>query len=171
MSAETSPSLFRIRFNPQLWALAGVISAWSVLHWLYRNTLVWHDSWKHNFPETYGIAHNSGCGEFAHWLTFPDTGTPTTIYAISISLTQPIRSLLMAWWSCSHPQPFDAMLIYKIQIFVIYLGFALGMFVLGRVLFRHWLSAVYLTAAALFAGFCVDSIHSDQSVIMVFWMP
>jgi hypothetical protein len=63
------------------------------------------------------------------------------------------------------------MLIYKAQIFVIYLGFALGMFVLGRVIFRHWLSALYLMAATLFAGACIDSLHSDEVAIIVFWVP
>ena len=161
----------RLPFSPQLGMLIGVIVAWSALHWGFREVLIFHDAWKHNFPEVYGAARNSACGQFAHWLMSPDTGSPTVIYAISISLTQPIRALLMHWWACSQPQPFDAMLLYKLQIFVIYLGFALGMFVLGRVLFRHWLSAAYLAAATLFSGFCVDSVHADQAVVMVFWVP
>lgn len=164
-------SFLRARLSLQLGAMACVIAIWSALHWIFRDVYVFHDTWKHNFPETYGVAQNSTCGQFAHWLMFPDTGAPTVIYSISISLTQPIRALLIHWWACTDPHPLDAMLHYKLQIFVIYLGFALGMFVLGRLLFSHWLSAVYLVAASLFAGFCVYNVHSDQGVLMMFWVP
>jgi len=160
-----------LHWSLRLAAFGCVVAFWAILHWLYRNTYIFHDAWKHNFPETFGVSRNSACGQFAHWLMSPDTGSPTVIYAISISLTQPIRAVLLNLWACLPPRPLDAMLQYKLQIFVIYLGFALGMFVLGRVLFRHWLSALYLAAATLFAGFCVDNVHSDQSVIIVFWVP
>jgi len=155
----------------QIAVLIGVIAWWAALHLDFWSVLIYHDTWITNFTETYGVARNSACLKFAYWLMSVDTGSPTVIYAISASLTQPIRVLLVNWWACTRPQPFDAMLIYKLQIFVIYFGFALGMFVLGRMLFRHWLSAVYLATAALFAGFCVYNVHSDQSVIMVFWVP
>jgi hypothetical protein len=45
------------------------------------------------------------------------------------------------------------------------------MYVLGRVLFRHTLSAVYLLAVTLFAGMCLDNAHSSQIVNIVFWAP
>lgn len=167
--AETLPPQRSVLL--QLCTLIPVFAIWAALHWAFRDVLIPHDSWRHNFPEVYGVARNSACGQFAYWLASPDTGASTIIYALSISLTQPLRVLLLNWWACSRPAPFDAMLFYEFQIFVIYTVFTLGMFVLGRVLFRHWLSAVYLAAATLFAGLAIQSVHSDQYVVLAFWIP
>ena len=150
--------------------LLGIVTVWALLHWIFRDTLIFHDSWHHNFPTVYEIAQNSACGQFAHWLS-SDTGSPTSIYSLSFSLTNPIRILMMQWWGCYLPTPFDAMAFYKLQIFAIYLGFSMGMYVLGRVLFRHWVSAIYLLAAALFAGLCMAGTHSDEAITTVFWVP
>ena len=149
----------------------GVALTWTMLHFLLRDTLIFHDAWRHVFPITYGVAMNSSCGDFAYWLNSPDTGAETVILALNVSLTHPIRALLMALWSCTRPQPFDAMYFYEIQIFVAYALFSIGMFVLGRVLFRHWLTPIYLLAASLFAGLGVQVVHSDQYTMLVFWMP
>jgi len=151
-------------------AIATVILVWAALHWAFRNVFIFHDAWNFNFPLVYEVAKNSACGRFAFWLS-SDTGSPTLIYALSYSLTQVFRIVLINWWACTHPAPFDAMLFYKAQIFLIYLGFASGTYVLGRVLFRHWLSALYLMAAVLFAGACLDSMHSDQVAVLMFWVP
>jgi hypothetical protein len=155
----------------QLFIVLAVVAVWAVLHWVFRDVLIFHDSWKHNFPEVYAVARNSACGQFAYWLPSPDTGSATMAYALSISLTQPLRVLLLNWWACEHPAPFDAMLFYEFQVFAIYVVFTLGMFVLGRVLYRHWLSAGYLAAATLFAGLAMQIVHSDQYVVLAFWVP
>jgi hypothetical protein len=151
-------------------AITLVVVVWAVLHWTFRDVFIFHDSWNHNFPQVYEVTKNSTCGQFGYWLS-SDTGTPTIIYAISFSLTQVFRILLTNWWACTHPAPLDAMFHYKVQIFVVYLGFALGMYVLGRTLFRQWLSALYLMAAALFAGATLDALHSDELAIIMFWVP
>jgi len=151
-------------------AVTLIVVMWAVLHWTFRDVFIFHDSWNHNFPQVYEVTKNSACGQLAYWLS-SDTGTPTVIYGISFSLTQMFRIALMNWWACTHPAPFDAMLYYKVQIFVIYLGFALGMYVLGRSLFRHWVTALYLMTATLFAGACLESLHADEIAIMMFWVP
>lgn len=151
-------------------AVTLVVVVWATLHWTFRDVFIFHDSWNHNFPQVYEVTKNSACGQLAYWLS-SDTGTPTVIYGISFSLTQMFRIALMNWWACTHPAPFDAMLYYKVQIFVIYLGFAFGMYVLGRSLFRRWVSALYLMTATLFAGACLESLHADEIAIMMFWVP
>ena len=132
-------------------SLASAVLVWAILHYLLRDTLIYHDAWKHVFPLTYGIALSGSCGTFAYWLNSPDTGSETVIYALNASLTHPSRAVLMALWSCTRPTPFDAMMFYEFQIFVTYGVFVLGMFVLGRIIFRHWLTPIYLVAASLFA--------------------
>lgn len=151
-------------------SIALVILAWGLLHFAFRDTFIFHDTYNHNFPQTYEVAKNSSCGQFAYWLS-SDTGSPTVIYAISFSLTAVFKNILIHLWSCTQPQPLDAMFVYKAMVFVAYLVFALGMYLLGRVLFRHWLSALYLMTAALFAGACLDSHHSDEVAYMMFWVP
>jgi hypothetical protein len=151
-------------------AVSLVVLVWVVLQWLFRDVFIFHDSWNHNFPQVYEVTKNSACGQLGYWLS-SDTGTPTIIYAISFSLTQVFRILLTNWWACTHPTPLDAMFHYKAVIFVVYLGFSLGMYALGRTLFRNWLSALYLMAAALFAGATLDALHSDELGIIMFWMP
>lgn len=147
-----------------------VVLAWALLHYAFRDTFIFHDTYNHNFPQTYEVAKNSSCGQFAYWLS-SDTGSPTVIYAISFSLTEVFKNTLIHVWSCTHPTPLNAMFVYKATVFVAYLVFALGMYVLGRVLFRSWLSALYLMTAALFAGACLDSHHSDEVAYMMFWVP
>lgn len=154
----------------QFSAITVVVVVWAALHWIFGDVFIFHDSWNHNFPQVYEVAKNSTCGQLGYWLS-SDTGTPTVIYAISFSLTQVFRIMLTNWWACSHPAPIDAMFHYKVVIFVVQLGFSLGMYVLGRTLFRNWLSALYLMTAALFAGATLDSLHSDEVGIIMFWMP
>lgn len=151
-------------------APCAVILIWCAIHWAFRDIFIFHDSWNFNFPQVYDVAKNSACGQFGFWLS-SDTGTPAVIYVISFALTQVFRIILINWWACSLPTPIGAMLIYKAQIFVVYLGFAFGMYVLGRSILRHRLSALYLMAATLFAGACLDAVHSDQVAIMMFWVP
>lgn len=152
-------------------SLASAVLVWAILHYLLRDTLIYHDAWKHVFPLTYGIALSGSCGNFAYWLNSPDTGSETVIYALNASLTHPSRAGLMALWSCIRPTPFDAMMFYEFQIFVTYGVFVLGMYALGRIIFRHWLTPIYLVAASLFAGLAVQVVHSDQYSMLVFWMP
>lgn len=147
-----------------------VVLVWALLHVAFRDTFIFHDTYNHNFPQTYEVAKNSSCGQLAYWLS-SDTGSPTAIYAISFSLTEIFKNTLVHLWSCTLPSPLDAMFIYKATVFVAYLGFALGMYVLGHLLFRHWLSALYLLTAALFTGSCLQSHHSDEVAYMMFWVP
>jgi hypothetical protein len=145
--------------------------AWALLHGVYFDIFIPHDSWVHNFPVVYAQVRSSSCDALATWIVAPDSGVPTLIYALSFSLTQPLRIFYQKILSCSHPAPYEAMMLYKVQIYVMYLVFCLGMLTMGRVLFRHFASAAYLFTTALFAGMCLDAAHSDQVVIMVFWFP
>jgi hypothetical protein len=155
----------------QVISALSVVTIWAVAHYIFRGTLIYHDSWKHIFPTIYGIALNGTCGSFPYWLTSPDTGLETVVVALNGSLTHPFRALLIAIWSCIRPEPYDAMMSYEFQIFALYLGFAFGMFVLARIIFRHWLTPVYVLAAALFSGLALQIAHSDQYAMIVFWMP
>lgn len=155
----------------QLCALAVVFAVWVILRWELRDILIYHDAWKHNFPELYGVSRNSACGHFAYWLTSPDTGSETIVFALNVTLTQPIRALLIALWACTRPPPFEAMMFYEFHTFAVYSIFAFGMFVLGRLIYQHWLTPVYIVATVLFAGIAVQMVHSDQYAMLVFWMP
>jgi hypothetical protein len=148
-----------------------IVAAWSVLHWSFRDVVIYHDNWLHNFPFVFAVAKSSSCGNLASWLMWPDSGSPTSAYLISYSLTNPIRIVLLNIFACARLEPFAALLVYKTQVYVIYLGFAVGMAVLGKTLFQSWLSVLYIFAATLFAGFCLDAAHSDQVAILVFWAP
>jgi hypothetical protein len=148
-----------------------ILIIWSLLHWHFRETVIFHDNWIHNYPIVYALARSSGCGQLAYWLMSPDTGAPSANYSISVSLTQPFRALLINVFACTRPGPFKALLLYKAHVYFLYVGLAVGMFVLGRTLLRHWVSAVYLGAATLFAGLCLDTAHSDQVAIIIFWVP
>ncbi len=73
--------------------------------------------------------------------------------------------------SCLNPGVVSAVYVQKICILALYLFFAVGMYVMGRILYRQHLSAVYLFAATLFAGLCMETAHSDQTVLILFWLP
>lgn len=148
-----------------------IVVLWSLVHWLHRDIVIFHDSWLHNFPKIFSIGRNGSCGHFGQWLMWPDSGAPAIIYALSTSLTQPVRLILLKAFACLEPEPSSAMAFYKLHIYVMYLVLAAGMYVLGRIIFRHWLTPSYLAAATLFAGMCLDAAHSDQIAVIAFWVP
>ena len=152
-----------------LWAVLPVL-IWLFVQYLFFDTFIFHDTWNHNFPQTYEVSKASSCMQFAYWLP-SDTGTPTVIYAISFSLTQVIKAILIHVWSCTHPTPYSAMLTYKGIAIFSYLLFSAGMFVLGKVLFRQRLTAIYLMSGSLFAGACLQGQHSDEVIYILFWVP
>jgi hypothetical protein len=151
--------------------IAFVAVAWAALHLAFGTTLIYHDSWIHNFPLVFHAARNDACGALPHWLFGVDSGYPTVIQAISTTIMQPFRLLAMLAMSCMDLQVIDALYVQKMQVYVAYLVFAFGMYVMGRVLFRARLSATYLFAATLFTGLSLQSAHSDQAVNIVFWIP
>ncbi len=153
------------------WLLFAVTALWVGVHVVYGDVLIVHDSWKHIFPIVYAVAKNATCGSLPAWLSTVDNGSPTLLYLISFSLTQITRIPLLYVWSCVHPDVVTAMYAYKLQIYLAYFLFGASMYVLGRVLFEHRFSAIYLFAATLFAGLCLDSAHSNQVVSMIFWVP
>ena len=160
----------QMKFNSNLsWAYVPIL-IWLCIQYLYFDTFIFHDTWNHNFPHTYEVAKTSSCMQFAYWL-FTDTGTPTIIYGISFSLTQVFKAILIHIWSCMHPTPYVAMLTYKAIVIISYLLFSAGMYVLGKILFRHWLTPLYLLTASLFAGVCLQGQHSDEVIYIIFWVP
>ena len=86
-------------------------------------------------------------------------------------MTQILRLPFLHLMGCFSPDIIPSLFIQKIQIFLTYLAFSGGMCVLGRVLFQRHLSAVYLFAATLYAGFCMNALHSDQIISLIFWLP
>ena len=151
--------------------LIGLLAAWLTLHLAFAQYFIFHDSWKHGFPLIFAIAKQSHCGALTSWFGLIDNGSPTLIYLISLGLTQVLLVPFVYLLGCVHPDVTTAMYAYKAQIYLAYLAFGFGMFVLGRVLFRHALSSAYLLAITLFAGMCLDNAHSSQIVNIVFWSP
>jgi hypothetical protein len=151
--------------------LLGVAALWALLHLAYLGQFIYHDSWEHNFPMLYGFARQGGCRGLPNWLWWPDSGTPTLIYAVSTSLTQILRVPALYALGCLHLDLLAGVYFYKAAIYLGYLALALGMYVLGRLALAHTLSAVYLFAATLLAGLCLDAAHSDQVVTITFWFP
>jgi hypothetical protein len=148
-----------------------VVSVWIVLHAAFYDTFLLHDSWIHIFPIVFNVSRDVTCSGLPDWLTMLDTGAPSAIYVVSASLTHLVRLPVLYLMGCLGLEVPAAAYLYKLQIYVSYLGFGLGMYVLGRALYERRESAVYLLAATLFTGICLDSAHSDQVVSMVFWVP
>ncbi|MGO8867117.1 MAG: hypothetical protein ACLQME_11505 [Alphaproteobacteria bacterium] len=151
--------------------MLAVAFAWAALHLAFLGQFIYHDSWKHNFPMLYDLAQQSSCRGLPSWLWTPDSGTPTLIYVISTSLTQILRAPALYLLGCVHPGLVASVYYHKAVTYLGYFGLALGMYVLGRLLLQHRMSAVYLFAATLFAGLCLQAAHSDQVVTITFWFP
>lgn len=154
-----------------LLAVLGVIVVWLILHVAFFDFFIYHDSWKYGFPILFGITKQATCGGMPSWLGMIDNGSPLIIYLISVSLTQALLQPFLLLMGCLKPDVFAAMYAYKAQIYLTYAGFAGGMYFMGLALFRHRSSAVYLFAATLFAGMCLDNAHSSQIAAIVFWVP
>jgi len=151
--------------------LLALCATWLLLHLAYAQTLIFHDSWKHGFPLIFGIVKQSQCGVLPSWFGMIDNGSPLIIYLVSVSLTQVVLLPFLYLMGCLHPDVIPAMYAYKLEIYLSYLIFSFGMYLLGRVLFRHALAAAYLLAATLFSGMSLDNAHSSQIVSIVFWVP
>ena len=150
-----------------LWALL----AWLVIHAIHFDRFIYHDSWKHNFPVIYRIATSGACMDLPAWLGTVDNGSPTSIYALSMSLTHLLRVPELYLLSCADLAPRAAVYVHKLQIFCSWALLAFGMYALGRALFRQRATAAYLLVATLFSGACLDASHSDQIVSEMFWLP
>lgn len=148
-----------------------LLGLWVAVHIAFRNTFIFHDAWQHIFPISYSAARHSNCGSLATWMSTVDSGSPFVLYVISFSMTQILRLPFLHLMGCFSPDIIPSLFIQKIQIFLTYLAFSGGMYVLGRVLFQRHLSAVYLFAATLYAGFCMNALHSDQIISLIFWLP
>lgn len=151
--------------------IRAVVGAWLALHSAFAGYFIYHDSWKHQFPVIFGITKQADCGSVPQWLGMIDNGSSLIIYLISMSLTQAVLLPFLLFMGCAHPGVLTAMYAFKFQIYLAYAVFAGGMYVMGLVLFRHRSSAVYLFAATLFAGMCLDHAHSSQIAAIVFWTP
>jgi hypothetical protein len=148
-----------------------VVAAWLLLHARFYDVFLVHDSWIHIFPIVFSVSRDMDCSGLPHWLSMVDTGAPHVVYTISSSLTHLLRLPVLYAMGCAALDVPAATYLYKAQIYASYLGFGLGMYVLGRALYERRESAVYLLAATLFTGLCLDSAHSDQVVSMLFWVP
>jgi hypothetical protein len=160
------------RGEPQWFGLmAGVLALWLIVHGAYWGRLIYHDAWLYNFPKFFGIAKAMACSGMPDWLARMDSGTPVSAYTTSDSITNPLRLALLFVMSCLKPGVTGAVYFHKAHILILYLCLAAGMYAMGRVLYRRPLSAVYLFAATLFAGLCMEAMHSDQAIMILFWLP
>lgn len=150
---------------------AGSLALWLALQVAFRNAFIFHDSWKHVFPMLFNVSRQATCGGLPGWLGTVDSGSPLIVYATSLSLTQILRLPALFLMGCLGLDLVTSLYLYKAAIVLSYLGLAGGMFVLGCVLYRRRLSAVYLLVATLFAGFYLDALHSSQIIAEIFWMP
>ena len=151
--------------------LAGVLALWIAVHAAAWGRLIYHDAWLYNFPVQFAFAKAMACAGMPEWFGTIDSGTPVSLYTTSFTLTNPLRLAWLFVTSCLKPAAGTAVYLHKIHVFSLYLIFAAGMYVMGRVLYRHPLSAVYLFAATLFAGLCMETAHSDQATTILFWLP
>ena len=151
--------------------MAAVFVAWAAVQLAFADRLIYHDAWLYNFPTLFAIAKNMACTAMPDWLWGIDSGTPVDVYTVAQSVTNPLRLAILFLMSCLKPNLTGAVYLFKLHVYLLYLFLALGMYVLGRVLMRHHLSAVYLFAATLFAGLCLQAAHSDQAVALLIWTP
>ncbi|MGO8867095.1 MAG: hypothetical protein ACLQME_11395 [Alphaproteobacteria bacterium] len=151
--------------------MTGVLAVWLVVHAAFWRRLILHDAWLYNFPALFGVSKAMACAGMPDWLGTVDSGTPISIYTSAFTLTNPLRLALLFLMSCLKPGVVGAVYFHKVHILLLYLSFAFGTFVMGRVLFQRALSAIYLFAAVLFAGLCMETMHSDQTVLILFWLP
>ncbi|MEW6055573.1 MAG: hypothetical protein AB1540_03090 [Bdellovibrionota bacterium] len=105
------------------------------------------------------------------WLGGVDSGSPTLLYVMSMSLLSFFRLPAINVMSCFDLSAAQAVVVQKIQLLFSYLGFAFGMYVLGRILLQRHLAAIFLFIATLFAGFAMSSVITDQSISDVFYLP
>lgn len=147
------------------------LAVWAGIHLAFGHSFLVHDSWNHIFPISFRIMQQADGFRLPMWLGGVDSGSPLIIYSLSLSLFNPVRLITIAVGSWLRWDVASMMLLQKLSILATYLIFCAGMYVLGRVLFRHRLAAVYLFIASLFAGLCLETLHSDQTVSILFWLP
>ena len=170
-SASQSEASSRQGHRRDFALMAGILALWVAAHAASWRHLIYHDAWLFNFPVQFGIAKNMACSGMPDWFGMVNSGTPLSIYNSSFTLTNPLRLASLFLMSCLNSGVVSAVYVQKICIFALYLFFAVGMYVMGRILYRQHLSAVYLFAATLFAGLCMETAHSDQTVLILFWLP
>ena len=141
------------------------------LLWAFAGRLIYHDNWTFNFPILAAVSRDMACRFMPDWRDKIGSDTPLALYSSTSTLTNPFRIAWLFLTSCVQPGVEIADYLYKIHIFSLYLTFVVGMYVMGCVPYRHILSAVYLSAATLFAGLCMESMHSDQTTAILFWLP
>ena len=153
-------------------ALAVVLlGPWVALQIVFRDRLVYHDSWRHGFPIFYAVAKETTCRGLPRWLGVVDSGSPLIIYVMSFSLLQIVRLPALLLTGCLRLDVVPAMYVYQAQFVASYVALAGGMFVLGRLLFSRPLSALFLFVGTLYAGLFLDASHSGQVLAIIFWMP
>ena len=148
-----------------------LLGPWVALQIVFRDRLVYHDSWRHGFPIFYAVAKETTCRGLPRWLGVVDSGSPLIIYVMSFSLLQIVRLPALFLTGCLRLDVISAMYVYLAQFLASYLALAGGMFVLGRLLFSRRLSALFLFVGTLYAGLFLDASHSGQVLAIIFWMP
>ena len=151
--------------------IAVAVIVWSGMHALHWDTLIFHDTWKHNFPVQYAVALQAGCGAIPVWLGNVDHGSPVLLYLISFSLTQILRIPEMVLLGCTSPAIEQAIMLHKAWLLGSYLVFVFGMWVAGKALHLSRFAAAYLVAATLFSGLSLDIDLGDQILNQLFWCP
>lgn len=148
-----------------------IIAAWVGIHLVFFDRFIFHDSWQHNFAIAFRVFNESSCGNITTWINNVDNGSSTTIYLISQSLTQAIVLPFMLLMSCLKPSLLASIYAFKVQIFIAYLVFSLGMSTLGQLVFKNRLTSLYLFTITLFAGMSLENLHSSQIMSILFWIP
>ena len=155
--------------NTRLFYIA--IFFWALVHLIFFQTFIFHDSWKHMFPLYYSFVNQGSCLEIPSWLGTVDNGSPMLIYLISTSLTQITQIPYFFTMECLKPGVTASIYSFKFQIYLTYLIFSISIYVLGRNIFTYRSSALFLFTACLFSGIGLDHAHSNQIVSIIFWYP
>lgn len=157
------------KINTKLFYIA--IFFWALVHLIFFQTFIFHDSWKHMFPLYYSFVNQGSCLEIPSWLGTVDNGSPMLIYLISTSLTQITQIPYFFTMECLKPGVMASIYSFKFQIYLTYLIFSISIYVLGRNIFTYRSSALFLFTACLFSGIGLDHAHSNQIVSIIFWYP
>ncbi len=151
--------------------MPGVVVVWLCLQAVHWRSFIYHDAWRHNFPRLYSMTKLSGCGDLPRWNSTVDSGWPVIIETVSSATTNAFRVPALFLNGCLQLDVVPALFLYKAEILGMWLVLAVGMYLLGRTLFKNRLAAVFLFAAVLFASMGLDDLDSDQDAVILFWLP
>ena len=136
----TGANHFRREWARRAALAVALLGPWVALQIVFRDRLLYHDSWRHGFPIFYAVAKETTCRGLPRLLGAVDSGSPLIIYVMSFSLLQIVRLPALFLMGCLRLDVIPAMNVYQAQFLASYLALAGGMFVLGRLLFSRRLA-------------------------------